>query len=128
MKKLNVLIALTTNDNDYQLEQAQAAEEAARRLGISIQIIHADNDAINQSQQILKIIQSSTNSRPDAVVFEPVGATALPQVARAAVTAGSGWGGPNRGGDCLPELRTSPAPCFFFSSDNQEIGRSAQGR
>ncbi len=80
MKKLNVLIALTTNDNDYQLEQAQAAEEAARRLGISIQIIHADNDAINQSQQILKIIQSSTNSRPDAVVFEPVGATALPHI------------------------------------------------
>src|SRR5713101_6014850 len=127
MKKLNVLIALTTNDNDYQLEQAQAAEEAARRLGISIQIIHADNDAINQSQQILKIIQSSTNSRPDAVVFEPVGATALPQVARAAVTAGIGWVVLNRDVDYLAELRTYPVPCFAISSDHEEIGR-IQGR
>src|SRR6266852_4981104 len=127
MKKLNVLIALTTNDNDYQLEQAQAAEEAARRLGISIQIIHADNDAINQSQQILKIIQSSTNSRPDAVVFEPVGATALPQVARAAVTAGIGWGVLKRDVDYLVELRTYPVPCFAISSDHEEIGR-IQGR
>ncbi|PYX61816.1 MAG: hypothetical protein DMG73_02075 [Acidobacteria bacterium] len=127
MKKLNVLIALTTNDNDYQLEQAQAAEEAARRLGISIQIIHADNDAINQSQQILKIIQSSTNSRPDAVVFEPVGATALPQVARAAVTAGIGWVVLNRDVDYLTELRTYPVPCFAISSDHEEIGR-IQGR
>src|SRR5712691_1942284 len=127
MKKLNVLIALTTNDNDYQLEQAQAAEEAARRLGISIQIIHADNDAINQSQQICKIIQSSTNSRPDAVVFEPVGATALPQVARAAVTAGIGWVVLNRDVDYLAELRTYPVPCFAISSDHEEIGR-IQGR
>src|SRR5437660_10295400 len=117
MKKLNVLIALTTNDNDYQLEQAQAAEEAARRLGISIQIIHADNDAINQSQQILKIIQSSTNSRPDAVVFEPVGATALPQVARAAVTAGIGWVVRKRDVDYRTDLRTYPGPCFLTRAD-----------
>jgi ribose transport system substrate-binding protein len=128
MKKLNVLIGLTTNDNDYQLEQANAAEEAARRLGISIQIIHADNDAIDQSQQILKVIQSSTNSRPDAIVFEPVGATALPQVARAAVTAGIGWVVLNRDVDYLTELRrTYAVPCFAISSDHEEIGR-IQGR
>src|SRR5438105_14721895 len=123
MKKLNVLIALTTNDNDYQLEQAQAAEEAARRLGISIQIIHADNDAINQSQQILKIIQSSTNSRPDAVVFEPVGATALPQVARAAVTAGIGEVVQNRDVHYLLGLRPYPLPLFIISSDHEYNGR-----
>jgi len=34
MKKLKVLVALTNSDNDYQLEQAAAAEEAARRLGL----------------------------------------------------------------------------------------------
>jgi len=30
MKKLRFLVSLTTNDNDYQIEQAQSAEEAAR--------------------------------------------------------------------------------------------------
>ena len=33
MKKLRFLVSLTTNDNDYQIEQAQSAEEAARKLG-----------------------------------------------------------------------------------------------
>ena len=68
MKKLNFLVSLTTNDNDYQIEQAAAAEEAARRLGADIQIVYADNDAITQSQQLLKIIQSP-GARPDAIVF-----------------------------------------------------------
>ena len=40
MKKLNVLIGLTTNDNDYQLEQANAAEEAARRLGMGLSSLY----------------------------------------------------------------------------------------
>ena len=80
MKKLKVLVALTNSDNDYQLEQAAAAEEAARRLGIEVQVIDADNDGIGQSQQLLKVIQSAASSHPDAIVFEPVGATALPHV------------------------------------------------
>jgi ABC-type sugar transport system substrate-binding protein len=41
MKKLKFLVSLTTNDNDYQIEQAAAAEEAARRLGVEVQIIYA---------------------------------------------------------------------------------------
>ena len=30
MKRLNFLVSLTNNDNDYQQEQAAAAEKAAR--------------------------------------------------------------------------------------------------
>ena len=33
MKRLSFLVSLTNNDNDYQQEQALAAEKAARRLG-----------------------------------------------------------------------------------------------
>ena len=89
MKKNRFLLSLTTRDNDYQIEQAVSAEDSARRLGVELQIIYADNDAITQSQQLLKIIQSSSpDSRPDAIVFEPAGSTGLPQVARAAVSAG----------------------------------------
>jgi ABC-type sugar transport system substrate-binding protein len=83
MKKLRFLVSLTTNDNDYQIEQAQSAEQMARRLGAEVQIVYADNDAITQSTQILKAIQAAEDKRPDAVIFEPVGGTALPQAARA---------------------------------------------
>jgi len=128
MDKLRILVSLTTDDNDYQIEQAQSAEQMARKLGVEIQIVYADNDAITQSTQILKAIQSDRNQRPNAVVFEPVGGTALPQVARAAASAGIGWAVLNRDANYIPELRkSSSAPFFGVSSDHLEIGR-IQGR
>jgi ribose transport system substrate-binding protein len=127
-KKIRILVSLTTNDNDYQIEQAQSAEQAAKRLDVAAEIIFADNDAINQSTQILKAVQSPPQIRPDAIVFEPVGGTALPQVARAAAAAGIGWAVLNRDASYIAELRkTSSAPIFAVSSDHVEIGR-IQGR
>ena len=128
MKKLSFLVSLTTNDNDYQQEQAEAAKKSARQVSADIEIIHADNDAINQSQQLLKVIQSSAVPRPDAIILEPVGGTALPHVARAAVAAGIGWVVLNREAEYMNELRaTSKLPVFEIGSDHMEIGR-IQGR
>ncbi len=128
MKKLSFVVSLTTDDNDYQMEQAAAAEEAARRLGVGLQIIYAENDAIIQSQQLLKFVQSSAGSRPDGIIFEPVGGTALPQVARAAATAGISWVVLNRDVDYVSELRkVHRVPIFGITSDHEEIGR-IQGR
>jgi ribose transport system substrate-binding protein len=128
MKKLRFLVSLTTDDNDYQIEQSESAEQAARKTGVEVQIVHAQNDAINQSTQILKAVQSQKELRPDAIIFEPVGGTALPQVARAAASAGIGWVVLNRDASYVEELRrTSTAPIFAISSDHVEIGR-IQGR
>jgi ribose transport system substrate-binding protein len=128
MDKLRFLVSLTTNDNDYQIEQAQSAQEAAKRFGVELQIIYADNDAITQSTQLLKAIQSSEAQRPAAIIFEPVGGTALPQVARAAAAADIGWAVLNRDASYVSELRkTSSAPVFVVTSDHLEIGR-IQGR
>src|SRR6266513_4259029 len=124
MKKLNFLLSLTTTDNDYQIEQAAAAEEAARRLGADVQIVHADNDSIAQSQQLLKVIQSRSDAHPDGIIFEPAGGTAFPQVARAAAAAGIGWVVLNHDVDYIHELRrTYKVPVFAISSDHQEIGK-----
>jgi ABC-type sugar transport system substrate-binding protein len=124
MKKLNVLVSLTTDDNDYQVEQAAAAEEAARRLGVNVRVLFAENDPIKQSQQLLEAVQAAADKRPDAIVFEPVGGTALPQVARAAVAAGMGWVVLNRESENLKEFRrTAKAPVFSITSDHLEIGR-----
>jgi ribose transport system substrate-binding protein len=128
MAKLRILVSLTTNDNDYQIEQAQSAEAAAKESGATVEINYADNDAINQSTQILRAIQGAPEDRPNAIVFEPVGGTALPQVARAAAAAGIGWVVLNREANYIEELRkTSSAPIFAISSDHPEIGR-IQGR
>lgn len=128
MKKLRFVLSLTTDDNDYQIEQKESAEQAARKAGVDVQIIHAQNDAINQSTQVLKAIQAPKELRPDAIIFEPVGGTALPQVAKAAVSAGIGWVILNRDATYIEELRkTSTAPLFSISSDHVEIGR-IQGR
>src|SRR5215469_6013357 len=125
MKKISFLVSLTTNDNDYQIEQAASAEESARRLGADLRIIYAENDAITQSQQLLGIIQSaSPGSRPDAIVFEPAGSTGLPQVARASVAAGIGWVILNREAEYISELRAAhKIPVFSITSDHREIGR-----
>jgi ribose transport system substrate-binding protein len=128
MPKLKILVSLTTNDNDYQIEQANSAEQAGKKFDVDVQIAYAGNDAINQSTQILKAVQAAPEERPDAIVFEPVGGTALPQVARAAAAAGIGWAVLNRDANYITELRqSSKAPIFAVSSDHVEIGR-IQGR
>lgn len=124
MKKPKFVVSLTTRDNDYQIEQAEAAEEAANRLNVDLEILYADNDAILQSQQLLKIIQSNSESHPDGIIFEPVGGTAMPQVARASAAAGIAWVVLNREVDYITDLRRNyKVPIFAISSDHEEIGR-----
>jgi len=127
MKKLKFLVSLTNDDNDYQQEQGLAAEKAGRRLGVDITIIHANNDAVAQSQQLLHYVQDKS-ARPDAIMFEPAGGTAFPQVARAAAAAGIGWIVLNHEVDYILELRrTFKVPIFSISSDHEEVGK-IQGR
>ena len=124
MKKLKFLVSLHTMDNDFQIAQASAAEEAAHKFGVDAEITFADNNAVNQSTQILKAIQNRPESRPDAIVLEPVSGTALPQVARAASAAGIGWVVLNRDPEYMAELhRAASAPTFAVSSDHVAIGR-----
>lgn len=124
MKKLSFLLSLTNDDNDYQQEQAATAEKAARRLGVDLKIVHANNDAVTQSQQLLHYIQGDAESRPDAIVFEPAGGTGFPQVARAAVAADIGWVVLNHEAGYLSTLRQNcPVPAFGISSDHREVGQ-----
>lgn len=127
MTQLRFVVSLITNDNDYQREQAAAAQEAANRLGVEIQTLFADSDAINQSQQLLQIIQAPT-AAADAILVEPAGRTGFPKVAQAAVTAKIAWVILNSEVDYLSGLRsTSAIPVFAVSPDNEEVGR-LQGR
>ncbi len=122
MNNLSVVVALTTRENDYQAEQAVAVAEMAARLGVKMQVIYADNDAVNQTQQLIRMIQDP-HQRPSAILVEPVG-TGMPQVAKAAVGAGIGWGIINSDPEYIGDLRRSgTVPVFSVSTDQSEVGR-----
>src|SRR5579885_1370333 len=126
MNKLKIVVSLITDDNDYQLEQAASAHAAAAILGAEVEIIYAENDAVQQTQQILKCIQN-TGKKPDAILVEPVG-TAMPQIANAAVNAGIAWAVINTTADYIYELRQrAKAPVFTVLMDHLAIGE-IQGR
>lgn len=127
MKKLRFVVSLITDDNDYQRQQASAAQESAARLGIELQTLFARNDAIVQSQQLLDVIQDR-NSGVDGILVEPASRTGFPKVAQAAVAAGIAWVVLNCEVDYLGPLRSgSKTPAFAVSADNHEVGR-IQGR
>jgi len=128
MTELSVLVSLVTDASDFQREQAQSAKDAAARLDMGVQIIYAQDDALTQSEQLLKIIQGDAGQRPQAIVMQPCGQTALPHVARAAAAAGIGWVVLNWAVDYVAALRQEySVPAFIVSSDQREIGR-IQGR
>jgi ribose transport system substrate-binding protein len=125
---VELLVSLITDENDFQREQASAAEQAAKQLGVKLKVVFAKNDAVVQSQQVLEAIQSAPASRPQGILVEPTGGTAMPQVAQAAVSAGIAWVILNREAPYLSDLRkASRVPVFSVTADHQEIGR-IQGR
>jgi ABC-type sugar transport system substrate-binding protein len=124
MAKLRYLVSLITKDNDYQMEQAASARSAATELGVDAEIVYAENDAITQSTQLLKVIQAGTALRPNAIIVEPLGATPFPKVAAAAAAAGIGWAVINREPEYTMELRKAfRSPVFSVGVDQVEVGR-----
>ena len=123
MKSRRFVVSLITKDNDFQMEQASSARAAAASLGVETEIVFADSNAITQSTQILKHVQAPPDQRPAGIIVEPVGGTALPQVARAAAAAGIGWAVLNREAEYIAEVRkTTKTPVFSVSNDQREVG------
>jgi ribose transport system substrate-binding protein len=86
--------------------------------------MHANDDSITQSQQLLEIIQSRSAVRPNAFVVEPVTRTGLPRVAEAAVAQGIAWVISNSDVDYVRNLRKNPlVPVFTVTQGQHEIGR-----
>jgi ribose transport system substrate-binding protein len=123
MKHLRVVVSLP-NDNAYQHEQGMLAKSTAERLGLDLQVTRADDDSITQSQQLLEIIQSKPEARPNALIVEPVTRTGLRRVAEAAVAEGIAWVISNSDVDYVKQLRKSPRiPVFTVTQGQHEIGR-----
>jgi ribose transport system substrate-binding protein len=127
MTKPRFLLSVTNDNNDFQIEQVKTAHHAAARARVEIEVLCARDDGILQSQQLLDKIQAEAALRPNAILLEPAGSTALPQVARAAAAAGIGWALLSRNAEYLEELRSSfHVPAFVVAPDHHKIG-SIQG-
>jgi len=128
MTKTQILLSVTNDSNDYQIEQVKGARLAAARMGADLEIVYAQDDGIVQSQQLLNRIQYAAKARPNVVIFEPAGSTTLPQVARAAAAASIGVVVLSRDAEYIEELRSVfHIPAFVVAADQEEIGR-IQGR
>jgi ribose transport system substrate-binding protein len=124
MTKPSVLLSLVTDDNDYQREQASAAQAAARQAGFDLRVIYAGGDAITQTKQLLAAVQAPAGDQPSAIVVEPAG-TSMPHVAKAAVQQNIGWIVVNRAADYASELRAARPGVVVagIAIDNVEVGR-----
>lgn len=123
MNKLKVVLSLITRDNDYQLEQAKAADAVAHQHDVDLEIFYADSNSITQSAQLLDAIHKY-KAGLSAILVEPAGGTEFPQVGRAAVSAGIAWVVLNRDASSLADLRRNfQTPAFAVSSDHQQVGQ-----
>jgi ABC-type sugar transport system substrate-binding protein len=119
----HVVVSLPEGENEFQILQGSDAYTTASRLGLEVDVLYADNNAVQQIQQLFKVIHAE--EPPKAILVEPVALAGLERVAQKAVQAGIGWGVLNCTVDHVATLRTEypNLPIFCLGSDQVEIGR-----
>ncbi len=122
MKKFRYALSVP-GDTMYLRAQTAAAKGVAERLGVGLEVMTAEMDAVAQGQQLLNLVQSRAEPRLDGILVEPVNAAGLPRVAEAAVAAGIAWVVSNAQVEYVGALRrTAKAPVFQVSQDHLEVG------
>jgi ribose transport system substrate-binding protein len=124
-----LIASFLTRSNDFQLLQAHDAEDAAKRAGLPIEVLFADNNPVEQIQQLFKFIHAPVNERPAAILVETVSGDGMERVARNALQAGIGWVLMNRRVSYLEELGTRypGLPVCSVGTDQEVVGQ-IQGR
>ncbi len=124
-----VVASFIARDQEFQLAQAADAEAAARRLGLELEVLFAEENAIAQIHQLFQAIKTPAEERPAAFVLEPVKDEGMERLSRNAAAAGIGWLALNRSASYLSTLREShpKLPICSILTDQVEAGR-IQGR
>jgi ABC-type sugar transport system substrate-binding protein len=125
-----IVVSLITQDQEFQALQAEDAHATARRLGLEVEVLFADNNAVLQIQQLFRCVHAEEASRPAAIVTETVTGEGLERVARNAVKAGVGWVLLNRRVAYLDALRRERAdlPVAVVGTDQEQVGRIQAGQ
>jgi ABC-type sugar transport system substrate-binding protein len=120
-----IAIFFRAMDNRYQELQRADCHAAARRYGLFVREVIANNDADKQLSQIQDCLREPDSIRPQALLVNPVRESMLRLAAHEAGRLGLGWVSLNRTCDYLAELRRQYPTLPFFSvdPDQRQIGR-----
>lgn len=124
-EKPKLVVALLSEDQEFQRMQADDARTAAAHAGFDAKIVFAENSAILQIQQLYKAIHAPEGERPKAIIVETVVGEGLERVASAAARAGVGWILVNGKVPYLEGLRREypSLPISAVGTDQVEVGR-----
>lgn len=103
--KGRLVVALTSQDQEYQARQGSDAREAGRRLGAEVEVLFAEDNAVQQIQQLFRHVHAPEGERPAALLVHTRVPDGLERVARNAARAGVGWLLLNRTAPYLEGLR-----------------------
>ena len=119
------VVSLTIADQEYQAHQGEDAREAARRCGVDVEVLFADDNAVQQIQQLFRFIHAPGAERPAALLVHTRVPDGLERVARNAAQAGIGWVLLNRTAPYLEPLRSEHPGLAVaaVTTDHLEIGR-----
>ncbi len=121
----SIVVSLTSDKQEFQVSQAAAAERLGQRLGIPVDVVYADENAVLQIHQLFERINAPAEQRPLAFVVEPVKDEGLERLCRNALAAGVGWIPLNRAAPYLSGLREQypSLPICRVVTDQVEAGR-----
>jgi ABC-type sugar transport system substrate-binding protein len=124
-----VLVSLLSEEQDFQVMQAEDARATGERLDLDVEVVFAQSHAVVQIQQLFKAIHAPEDERPAAIVVEPTVGEGFERVARNATRAGIGWLLVNIRTSYIDEFRaTHPKLAVaMIGTDQEEVGR-IQGR
>jgi ABC-type sugar transport system substrate-binding protein len=119
-----VVVALLTSAQEFQQMQAADARAAGQRTGLEVEVVFAENNAIQQIHQLYSFIHVPEERRPAAIVVEPVSPDGMERLARNAIKAGIGWVIQQWRTDHLAALRAQnpKVPVVSVAVDEEEIG------
>jgi len=130
---------LLTRESSHQLASQRAAEEAAARHGVPIEVSFADNLAVQQAQNVVQFVHANPERRTCVILMpmadiesssDSLEAHPLHRLARRVAARGIGWVLLNRDGrgQVAALQREFPTvPVALVTPDQQDFGR-VQGR
>jgi ABC-type sugar transport system substrate-binding protein len=123
--RTKIVVALLTDQQDFQVKQAEDARSVAARAGLDIEVVFAEGNAVLQVHQLFGYIYLPKAKRPAAIVVESVAPDGLQSVAKSAAEMGIGWILLSSHEAYLDSLQKD-FPALLISSaiaDDEEIGR-----
>lgn len=105
--------------------QAADARSAGKRRGLQVEVVFAENNAVQQIHQLYSYVHAPVEQRPLAIVVEAVRNEGMERLARNAAKAGIGWIVQQQGLGYVATLLKEGwrVPIGAVAVDDREIGR-----